>query len=164
MGKVIVNIHCNINDFADKEFWFLKTGGAKIPRYYLLILAMASNAGYHYTNIGEDEVCDFYVKAEDEYIVFSNKLSSEGLSDGYCKNIEGRARLKAKCPPWEFDEERQSITLWTLSHYFEKAENKIKGIFREERKEWLSIKVKDNIFCIKLRVLNRKKGEDGNGN
>lgn len=156
-GNVQVTIHCNIRKFKNMYFWFIKSGGEKVPYYYLLMLALAGNAGYHFKNHSGIGKCEFYVDVEDEYIVFSNNISNGCLDVKEYGVIQDKVNLKMQCPPWEFDKKEQSITLWTLAQYFERIKQK-KDIETVHVKcnEWIKIDIKDNIFSVKLRLLERE--------
>ena len=96
-------------------------------------------------------------------MIFSNTVSDIKLGDDEYVEILKRAKQKMSCPPWEYKEEEQSITLWTLAQYFERIKTitgnknieRVKKIFGENN-DWIQLDVKNNIFELGLKILGRK--------
>lgn len=157
---VRVRIHCDVNGFTDKKFWFFSRGEALMPYYYYLIMAFAANAGYHYRG---KQVCDFYVKAEENYMVFSNRISEEALDESVLKEIERAARQKMVTPPWEFELGTQSITLWSFFRYFQILDKEYERMKETDRGrrcprekcsgKGIQVWITNNEFVIRLKVL-----------
>ncbi len=158
--KVKVSINCNVGSFENKKFWFFTRGEALIPYYFYIIMAFAMNAGYHF--IGK-EGCDFFVKAEGEYVVFENTVSEKQLDEREMGAILRLAKEKMETPPWEFESERQSITLWSFFRYFQILKKEFDQILEKDRgrkcpqkvclDDGIKLDVQDNRFIIKLKLL-----------
>lgn len=162
-GEMKVNIIWNVDSFKESCFWFLKTGGAKLQPYYLLTMVMAGNAGYHYiTKDGKGE-CHFKVWAEGKYMMFSNELAEYNLSESEQNKIRADIIKKKEYPPWECNVRDQSITLWTLEQYFERAKTfpDVANCFGNEN-DWIKIKVTEKYYTLGLKILDRR--DKGNGN
>lgn len=158
--NVEVQIHCEVSGFENKKFWFFSRGEALIPYYYYLIMAFAANAGYHY--LGEQS-CDFFVRADGNYMVFSNEISDYILSEGELDKVERASKQKMETPPWEFEIEKQSITLWSFFRYFQILEKEYERMKESDRGrrcpgekcfgDGVEVMVNNNKFEIRLKVL-----------
>lgn len=152
-----VNIEWDTKSFSNTALWFLKTGGARLRPYYLLMIALVINAGYHYISNGNDGECLFKVWADGQYMRFSNELAKDLLTEEQKKKIETGIYKKKEYPPWECDPADQSITLWALEQYFKRAQNlpDVMERFGTED-DWIDIKVIEKEYILGLKILSRE--------
>ena len=166
-GKQEIRITIHTQNFTeDRVIWTRKDGnGALTAFYYLLILSLSMNAGKHFKMIkSEERTCYVDVDIENEYLVVKNNLV--GVTEDNRKKYEGLAIQRMMTPPWFFEDQSQSITLWTLHTFME--------IFQKKKEintsipntasdaKWIKVGIEKNdeddsyIFEIRLRLIGNE--------
>lgn len=164
--KIKIVIECKENTFRNKQFVFFLDGADNVPNYYLLIILLSCNAGYHFKRKDENDRCVVKISSEGNYLLFENyQINPQKASKEERKKlaIEAKeaAEKKMKQPPWfQSKPESESITYWTIYQFFKEMVDKGEyAKYFDNVNKPMSVQAKDGKFVLKLKVLREEKND-----